>query len=82
MDEYKLVYELTDGSKQVSEWMTEAEARKQFNKLKANRNGESSNIVWCELIYSSLAEDAEDEEFVVDEFTKKVVDFFGSKFTI
>lgn len=82
MDEYKLVYETVDGGRHVSEWMLEKEARKEFNKLRDNRKGEGSKIVWCELIYSSLDEDAADEEIVVESFENNVIEIFGQKIAV
>lgn len=81
-EEYKLVYETIDGNKAVSDWMVKREAEKMFNKLKANRKGESSKIVWCELVYSSLKEDDPDEEIVVDSFTRRVMTVMGQSFTV
>lgn len=83
MDNFKLKYEMLDGGIKVTDWITEAMARKQFDQLKAN-----SNCVWCELLYSPVDEDYcnsddyIDEEQIVEEFVKEVVVVMGRKIVI
>lgn len=72
-DEYKVRYQrLGSNAPQVTEWMTKEEARSRFNRFKI-----SLKVIWAELVYSSLDDDADDEEVVIDDFEYNVVDLFG-----
>lgn len=78
MAEYKVIWETLKGVN-VSDWMTKPEAEKKFDKLK---NEKVLKTVWAELIFSSLDENATDEELVVDSFTRKVVEIMGKKMIV
>ena len=75
MEDYKVVWEMVDGSKGCSEWTTEKNARKKFSEMR-----EHHKCVWAELIYSPLDDNSIDEEQVIDSFTKDRHDygFFGT----
>ncbi len=70
MEDYKVVWEMVDGSKGCSEWTTEKNARKKFAEMR-----EHHNCHWAELIYSPLDDNTIDEEQVIDSFTKRLFDF-------
>lgn len=75
MEDYKVVWEMGDGSKGCSEWMSKKEARKKFAEMRENHK-----CHWAELIYSPLDDNSIDEERVIDSFTKRLFDFgsFGT----
>ena len=77
--EYKVRYERIDGSFGFHDWDNEKGARKFFDDLK---NEKTKVTVWAELCYASIDDDAPDEVIVVDEFTRRVVEFMGAKVVV
>ena len=75
MEEFKLKWETLDGGEYVSEWMTGQSARRRFD---AKRKDLHNEIVWCELIYSPLGENAPDEEQVIDSFERRKIEILGA----
>lgn len=71
-DDFKVVYETLKGGNQVSEWMTDVEARKFFDKLKKD-----GVTIWADLIFSPIIDDLDIDETVIDRFTKKKVNLMG-----
>lgn len=72
-EEWKVRYS-KGGQTNVTEWTTEEKARKYYNSL---QNEKVLVTEWAELIYSSLDDDAEDEEIVVSNFSRDKVDIMG-----
>ena len=72
MEDYKVIYEMKDGSMRFVDWTTEKKARKEFERLK-----KSCECRWAELVHCPLDDETCDEEWSIDFFVRRCEYIFG-----
>ena len=75
MEDYKVVWEILDEGKKVTDWISKEQAKSKYEALKKN-----SHCLWAELIYSPIDDDGVDDEQVIASFEREVIEVLSARF--